>query len=130
MEELKQNFNPEFLNRIDDIIVFHTLSKEDLKDIINIMLKELNEAIKERNIVINLSEEAKNYIIDKGFDKKYGARSLRRAIQKEIEDYVSTEILFGNIEDGDTINVDANDGSLIFSYEKSVKTENKELSKS
>ena len=75
-------------------------------------------------------EEAKNYIIDKGFDKKYGARSLRRAIQKEIEDYVSTEILFGNIEDGDTINVDANDGSLIFSYDKSVKTENKELSKS
>ncbi|PCG20050.1 ATP-dependent Clp protease ATP-binding subunit [Brachyspira sp. G79] len=130
LEELKQNFNPEFLNRIDDIIVFHTLTKDDLKDIINIMLKELNEAIKERNIVINLSEEAKSYIIDKGFDKKYGARSLRRAIQKEIEDYVSTEILFGNIEEGDIINVDANDGSLVFSYTKSVKTEDKELSKS
>ena len=69
-------------------------------------------------------------VIDKGFDKKYGARSLRRAIQKEIEDYVSTEILFGNIEEGDIINVDANDGSLIFSYTKSVKTEDKELSKS
>ncbi|WP_300589874.1 ATP-dependent Clp protease ATP-binding subunit, partial [uncultured Brachyspira sp.] len=130
LEELKQTFNPEFLNRIDDIIVFHTLSKDDLKDIINIMLKELNEAIKERNMFINLSEEAKSYIIDKGFDKKYGARSLRRAIQKEIEDYISTEILFGNIEEGDTIDVDANDGSLIFSYNKPVKAEDKELSKS
>ena len=118
LEELKQNFNPEFLNRIDDIIVFHTLTKEDLKDIIEIMLKELNEAIKDRNIFISLTDEAKNYIIDKGFDKKYGARSLRRAIQKEVEDYISTEILFGHIEEGDNINVDSNGESLIFNIEK------------
>ncbi|WP_297285222.1 ATP-dependent Clp protease ATP-binding subunit [uncultured Brachyspira sp.] len=133
MEELKQNFNPEFLNRIDDIIVFHTLTKEDLKDIIEIMLRELNEAIKDRNIFISLTDEAKNYIIDKGFDKKYGARSLRRAIQKEVEDYISTEILFGHIEEGDNINVDSNGESLLFNVEK-VKTyrenEVEELSKS
>ncbi|MBW5398165.1 ATP-dependent Clp protease ATP-binding subunit [Brachyspira pilosicoli] len=133
MEELKQNFNPEFLNRIDDIIVFHTLTKEDLKDIIEIMLRELNEAIKDRNIFISLTDEAKNYIIDKGFDKKYGARSLRRAIQKEVEDYISTEILFGHIEEGDNINVDSDGQSLLFNVEK-VKTyrenEVEELSKS
>ncbi|WP_157151769.1 ATP-dependent Clp protease ATP-binding subunit [Brachyspira sp. SAP_772] len=133
MEELKQNFNPEFLNRIDDIIVFHTLTKEDLKDIIEIMLRELNEAIKDRNIFISLTDEAKNYIIDKGFDKKYGARSLRRAIQKEVEDYISTEILFGHIEEGDNVNVDSNGESLLFNVEK-LKTysenEIEELSKS
>lgn len=133
MEELKQNFNPEFLNRIDDIIVFHTLTKEDLKDIIEIMLRELNEAIKDRNIFISLTDDAKNYIIDKGFDKKYGARSLRRAIQKEVEDYISTEILFGHIEEGDNVNVDSDGQSLLFNVEK-VKTyrenEVEELSKS
>lgn len=133
MEELKQNFNPEFLNRIDDIIVFHTLTKEDLKDIIEIMLRELNEAIKDRNIFISLTDDAKNYIIDKGFDKKYGARSLRRAIQKEVEDYISTEILFGHIEEGDNINVDSDGKSLLFNVEK-LKTyrenEVEELSKS
>lgn len=133
MEELKQNFNPEFLNRIDDIIVFHTLTKEDLKDIIEIMLRELNEAIKDRNIFISLTDDAKNYIIDKGFDKKYGARSLRRAIQKEVEDYISTEILFGHIEEGDNINVDSDGQSLLFNVEK-VKAyrenEVEELSKS
>lgn len=133
MEELKQNFNPEFLNRIDDIIVFHTLTKEDLKDIIEIMLRELNEAIKDRNIFISLTDDAKNYIIDKGFDKKYGARSLRRAIQKEVEDYISTEILFGHIEEGDNINVDSDGQSLLFNVEK-VKSyrenEVEELSKS
>lgn len=130
LEELKQNFNPEFLNRIDDIIVFHTLTKEDLKEIIDIMLKELNESIKDRDIIINLTDEAKLYIIDKGFDKKYGARSLRRAIQKEIEDYISAEILFGHIVDGDIINVDSHGGTLMFSYIKCAKAEDKELSKS
>ena len=129
LEELKQNFNPEFLNRIDDIIVFHTLTKENLKEIIDIMLKELNESIKDRDIIINLTDEAKLYIIDKGFDKKYGARSLRRAIQKEIEDYISAEILFGHIVDGDIINVDSHGGTLMFSYSKPLKVENKELSR-
>lgn len=130
MEELKQNFNPEFLNRIDDIVVFHTLTKEDLKEIIDIMLKELNEAVKERNIIINLTNEAKLYIIEKGFDKKYGARSLRRAIQKEIEDYISAEILLERISDGDIVNVDSHGGTLMFSYTKPLKVEDKELSKS
>ena len=129
LEELKQNFNPEFLNRIDDIIVFHTLTKENLKEIIDIMLKELNESIKDRDIIINLTDEAKLYIIDKGFDKKYGARSLRRAIQKEIEDYISAEILFGRIVDGDIINVDSHGGTLMFSYSKPLKVEDKELSR-
>ena len=129
LEELKQNFNPEFLNRIDDIIVFHTLTKENLKEIIDIMLKELNESIKDRDIIINLTDEAKLYIIEKGFDKKYGARSLRRAIQKEIEDYISAEILFGHIADGDIINVDSHGGTLMFSYSKPLKVENKELSR-
>ena len=129
LEELKQNFNPEFLNRIDDIIVFHTLTKENLKEIIDIMLKELNESIKDRDIIINLTDEAKLYIIEKGFDKKYGARSLRRAIQKEIEDYISAEILFGHIADGDIINVDSHGGTLMFSYSKPLKVEDKELSR-
>ena len=129
LEELKQNFNPEFLNRIDDIIVFHTLTKENLKEIIDIMLKELNESIKDRDIIINLTGEAKLYIIEKGFDKKYGARSLRRAIQKEIEDYISAEILFGHIADGDIINVDSHGGTLMFSYSKPLKVEDKELSR-
>lgn len=132
LEELKQTFNPEFLNRIDDIIVFHTLTKEDLKEIIDIMIMDLNKALEEKDIKIFLNENAKLYIIDKGFDKKYGARSLRRTIQKEIEDYISSEILFGNIKDGNIINVEMKEGVLLFSYkniENNDKKEKKHLSR-
>lgn len=106
MNELKRIFNPEFLNRIDEIVVFHPLSKENLFDIIDIIFKETKENLKEKNITIELSEKAKNFIIDKYYDKKYGARTLRRAIQKDIADILSIQILNNKIKSGDHIIVD------------------------
>lgn len=119
MEELKSAFNPEFLNRIDDTIVFHPLTKEHLKSVVDIMLVDINKALKEKNMFLILTDSAKSHIIDKGFDKKYGARSLRRALQREIEDYISSEILHENIKNGDIISADANEDNLIFSYSPS-----------
>jgi len=106
INELKRVFNPEFLNRVDEIVVFHPLSKENLLDIIDIMFKEIKDNLKEKNINIELTEKAKNFIINKYYDKKYGARTLRRALQKDIADIISIEILNKRIKDNDNVLVD------------------------
>lgn len=106
INELKRIFNPEFLNRIDEIVVFHSLSKENLLSIIDIMFKEIKEGLKEKNISIELTENAKEFIIEKYYDKKYGARTLRRAIQKDIADIISLEILNNKIKENNNIIVD------------------------
>jgi len=112
--ELKNTFRPEFLNRIDEIVVFNFLTKEDIKKILDIMLKRIKEELKERNIMIQLTEEAKDFIIDKGFDRNFGARNLWRTILKELENPLSEKLLKGEFEDGDSILVDKEIGSLIF----------------
>ncbi len=107
MEEVKQMFKPEFLNRIDETIVFHQLTKEDLKEILDILLKEINSRLDEQmQMNLRLTDKAKEFLIDKGYDKKYGARPLKRALQNEIEDRLAEQILFGNIKQGDKVKID------------------------
>ncbi|MBR3579780.1 MAG: ATP-dependent Clp protease ATP-binding subunit [Lachnospiraceae bacterium] len=106
MDEIRRIFKPEFLNRIDEIIVFHSLSRENIKEIVSIMFKKISDrAFEELNIKLKCTEEFVVHIAEKGFDEKYGARPLRRAIQNEVEDRMSEEILLGNIKSGDTVTV-------------------------
>ena len=103
---LKKAFAPEFLNRIDDVVVFNTLEKEDIYKIIDIELAKLLNRILELGYKLKLSKKAKNFIAEKGFDKQYGARPLKRAIQKYVEDVIAEEIIKSNIQEGDTITMD------------------------
>ena len=106
MEEVKRLFKPEFLNRIDDMIVFHALMKEEVKEIAELLLQGFAMRVKRQmNVELRYGEAVKNYIFEKGYDKKYGARPLRRAIQNEIEDKMAEEILSGNISSGDTVRI-------------------------
>ena len=115
MEEVKRMFKPEFLNRIDDIIVFRALSKEDVKGITALMLKELkNRLAKQLGITLTYGDTVKNFIFEKGYDKKYGARPLKRAIQNNIEDSLAEEILAGNFRSGDKVSMTVKDGKVLF----------------
>ncbi|EMQ95137.1 ATP-dependent Clp protease, ATP-binding subunit ClpC [Xanthomarina gelatinilytica] len=121
---LKKAFAPEFLNRIDDVIVFNALEREDIDKIIDIELEKLIERIKALGYTLKLSKKAKDYIADKGFDKQYGARPLKRAIQKYIEDKLAEEIINSNIQEGDTIAMDLDSKSqeLTVKVEKAKNT--------
>ena len=99
---------PQFLNRIDDVVVFNTLDKNDIDKIIDIELDKLLNRIDELGYKLKLSKKAKNFIAEKGFDKQYGARPLKRAIQKYVEDLIAEEIIKSNIQSGDTISIDLN----------------------
>ena len=103
---LKKAFAPEFLNRIDDVVVFNNLEKEDIDKIIDIELSKLLERISELGYTLKLSKKAKSFIAEKGFDKQYGARPLKRAIQKYVEDALAEEIIKSNVHEGDIINLD------------------------
>ena len=103
---LKKAFAPEFLNRIDDVVVFKTLEKEDIDKIIDIELEKLLDRISELGYKLKLSKKARNFIAEKGFDKQYGARPLKRAIQKYVEDAIAEEIIKSNIQEGDSITMD------------------------
>lgn len=105
---LKKSFAPEFLNRIDDVIIFNSLEREHIHQIIDIELQKLQKRIKGLGYQLELSKEAKDYISDKGFDKQYGARPLKRAIQKYIEDTLAEEIVNTNLNEGDAIFMDLN----------------------
>ncbi len=107
-EAVKRVFNPEFLNRIDDTIVFHQLNKEDITKIIDIQVKELFKRMSSMNISIELSKQAKEFLAEKGYDQLYGARPLRRALQKYVEDPVAEEILKGTFSEGSFIKVKLN----------------------
>ena len=104
MEEVKRLFKPEFLNRIDDIIVFHMLNKEEIKKIVGLLLKEFVIRCKtQMNIEVKVRDSVKELIAKEGFDPKYGARPLKRAIQNKIEDAMAEEILEGNMKAGDEV---------------------------
>src|SRR5262249_15987863 len=106
MEELKKAFRPEFLNRIDEIIVFHALEKKHLKEIVTLLSDQLVKRLKEQEIQILLTDAAKEKIAVNGYDPEYGARPLRRALQKHIEDFLSEELLKGNIKKGQELMID------------------------
>ncbi|RQD67003.1 MAG: ATP-dependent Clp protease ATP-binding subunit [Tindallia sp. MSAO_Bac2] len=117
MEDLKKTFRPEFLNRIDDMIVFHSLEEKDIANIVELMIKELSKRLEEMDIHIELSREAKHFIGQKGFDPDYGARPLKRTIQKMLEDRLTEEILKGDVRAGQKVVVDLVDEQLTFKPE-------------
>ena len=120
---LKKAFAPEFLNRVDDVIVFNALEKEDIHKIIDIELVKLYSRINELDYSLVLSDKAKEFIADKGFDKKYGARPLNRAIQKYIEDVLAEQIVSGNVKPGDEVTMDLNEkGNELITTIKKQKT--------
>ena len=119
MEELKKTFRPEFLNRIDDVIVFHPLKEEHLEEIVSLMVNQLRKRLVEQGIEFRLTDEAKRYLAKEGFDPSYGARPLRRAIQKNIEDRLSEELLRGNVARGNSVVIDVKDGKLVVEKEES-----------
>ena len=125
MNSLKKKFAPEFLNRIDEVIIFNSLSKENIHQIIDIELSKLYLRIEELGYKIKLSKKAKDFLADKGYDKKYGARPLKRTIQKHVEDLIASEILNSMINEGDTINIDYTSGK----DELNIKIQNKKKSK-
>ncbi|WP_404446892.1 ATP-dependent protease ATP-binding subunit ClpC [Sutcliffiella horikoshii] len=113
MDELKKAFRPEFLNRVDEMIVFHSLEKTHLKEIVTLLSEQLTKRLKEQDIDLELTEAAKEKISEEGYDPEYGARPLRRAIQKHVEDKLSEELLKGNIEKGKKISLDVVDGEFV-----------------
>ncbi|MCY6356292.1 ATP-dependent Clp protease ATP-binding subunit [Clostridium sp. ZS2-4] len=114
MAELKNSFRPEFLNRIDDIIVFHALQEKDLKQIVKYMLREVSNRLKVQDINLEFDEESEKLLTKEGFDPTYGARPLRRIITKAVEDRLSEEILRGNVKKGDRIRATVKDKKLVF----------------
>ncbi|MDW8800205.1 ATP-dependent Clp protease ATP-binding subunit [Clostridium sp. A1-XYC3] len=114
MDELKRSFRPEFLNRIDDIIVFHQLQQEDLRHIVRLMLGSVSERLKDQNIEIEFTDEAEELLAKEGYDITYGARPLRRAITKVVEDKLSEEMLRGNVKKGNKVTVSVENNELVF----------------
>mgnify|MGYP003342727297 FL=1 len=113
-EELKNHFRPEFLNRIDDVIVFHQLTQVQIIQIVDLMIASLDERLRAKDMGIELTKAAKDLLAKKGYDPLLGARPLRRTIQRDIEDPISERILFGELSDGEIILVDAKDDEFTF----------------
>jgi len=120
LSELKRHFRPEFLNRLDEVIVFHALTKEQIKKIVDLILKEEKKLLEEKEVDLGVTEKAKDLIAKEGYDPDFGARPLRRAIQRLIEDPLSEEILRGKFKEGDKIVVDIKDGSIVFNKKKKL----------
>ena len=114
LEKIKKTFKPEFLNRIDDIIVFHSLTKEHLYKIVEIELEEVLDRLKEQGIDIELNKAAKDLLIEKGFDPVFGARPLKRTIQRLMEDPLAEEIISKKSKKDKAIKVSSKDGKLVF----------------
>ena len=117
MDALKEKFRPEFLNRIDDIIVFHKLEKEDTAKIAEIMLSSLRKRLAVLEVKLDITPAAMDLIIEKGYDNAYGARPLKRVIQRYIEDKLSEKILSGELKEKSSVKVDAKDGEFTFGNE-------------
>jgi len=122
LEELRQAFRPEFLNRLDEIIVFHALTVEHLKQIVDIQLIGLRSRLEERHIRLELSDAARTRLVRSGYDPTYGARPLKRAIQREVETPLAKQILGGLVRDGQTVWIDADaaGGGLQFETKSTV----------
>ena len=123
MEEVKKAFNPEFLNRIDDVIFFHALTKEDMKKILEMMLTKVRAKLQTQGYTLTLTDEAKGHLLEKGFDPHYGARPLQRTIQRLVEDTLASEILAKRFSAPATIFVDydADEKKLTFGTQPAPK---------
>lgn len=122
MDDLKRSFRPEFLNRVDEIIVFHPLDEAQIGNIVDLMVQDLQKRLVEQEIVFTLTDEAKAFLAKEGFDPQYGARPLKRAIQRHIEDKLSEGLLTGTVKRGDSIRIDVGDGELVVGPVKDKKT--------
>jgi ATP-dependent Clp protease ATP-binding subunit ClpB len=109
----EEGFRPEFINRIDEVIIFHTIGREQVKNIVDIQINRLRPRLAERHITLNLSEATKDLLASEGYDPQFGVRPLKRVIQREVENRIARAILNGTIRDGDTIEIDAPDGKLV-----------------
>ena len=118
MTEVKKVFRPEFLNRLDEIIVFHELTEEQLRSIVDLMAKDLQERLAERKMTVELTKKAKAWLAKEGYDPVFGARPLRRAIERFVENPLSTKLLRGEFKEGDKVIVDLGDGKLTFKTKK------------
>lgn len=127
MDELKKSFRPEFLNRIDEIIVFHSLEEKHIAEIVTLMSEELRKRLLEHEVDFELTDNAKSFLAKSGFDPAYGARPLRRAIQKHIEDKLSEELLTGNVTKGDSLLIDEENGALSVTKKDVVVPSNEEI---
>ena len=117
LNEMKNQFRPEFLNRVDEVIVFNQLSEDDNIKIVNIMLKQTIDRLKEKNIYLDYDESINKFLINKNRDKEFGARPLRRIITREIEDKISDEFLKGDIKIGDRLKILCSEEGLTFSHQ-------------
>jgi ATP-dependent Clp protease ATP-binding subunit ClpC len=115
MDEAKRQFRPEFLNRLDDIIVFRSLTKPDLIQILDLEVKKVMERLKGKKLELVLDEKAKDFLVEKGYDPTYGARPMRRSVERFLEDPLAEEILKGNLHEGDPVQVTVENNKLVFS---------------
>ena len=124
---LKRTFSPEFLNRIDDVIIFNSLTKDHIFEIIDILMKGVMKRLNNLGFSLELTEDAKSFIAEKGYDQQFGARPLHRAIQKYLEDPLAEEILNMNIKAGDVLeaDLDKENGKLTFQLKKEIKEQSK-----
>ncbi|MGB7520992.1 MAG: AAA family ATPase, partial [Spirulinaceae cyanobacterium] len=113
-EALRGHFRPEFINRVDDLIIFHSLNKKELRQIVTIQLKRIEKLLADQKLTLELSDAAQDYIVNVGYDPVYGARPLKRAIQKELENPIATKILENTFVEGDTVIIDCTENSLTF----------------
>jgi ATP-dependent Clp protease ATP-binding subunit ClpB len=113
LSELKHHFRPEFLNRVDEIVVFHGLSQEQLVTIVGIQLEHLGRRLEARRLALEVTDEAKQWLAEAGYDPGYGARPLKRVVQREIESVLARKLLSGEIQDGTTVRVDVQDNQLV-----------------
>ncbi|MDQ6659959.1 MAG: AAA family ATPase, partial [Chloroflexota bacterium] len=109
----EEGFRPEFINRIDEVIVFHQITRDQMKHIVDIQVNRLRPRLEERHITLHLSDEAKEFLANEGYDPQFGARPLKRVIQKEVENRIARSLLDGTIHDGDTVGIDVKDGKLV-----------------
>jgi ATP-dependent Clp protease ATP-binding subunit ClpB len=121
LEALRQHFRPEFLNRVDETVVFHALRQSELKQIVDLMVRLLNKRLEDRKIALEPTEAAKDWLSTEGYDPLYGARPLKRLIQREIENPLSLQVLEGKFGDGDTIIIDVGDGDLVFNKKEQTE---------
>jgi ATP-dependent Clp protease ATP-binding subunit ClpB len=114
MDGMRAAFKPEFLNRVDDIVIFHRLSLENIKEIVDIQLTQLHDRLATRDITLDITQSAKTYLSQQGYDPAYGARPLKRLIQREIQDRIALSLLKGDFKEGDTVRVEERDLELVF----------------
>jgi ATP-dependent Clp protease ATP-binding subunit ClpC len=114
MDEAKRQFRPEFLNRLDDIIVFRSLTKPDLIQILDLEISKVVDRLKAKNLVLHLDSTAKDFLVEKGYDPTYGARPMRRSVERYLEDPLAEELLKGSLHEGDPVEVTDQGGKLVF----------------